>query len=105
MLVASYQQEAREAAQAGDWERVDSIVARAKIIAKDDLWMQNSIASLEKYSRRRQREQFSKEALYSSDRMNKRLVADDEAHVSYSIGSELRKASYLRRKTERGKRM
>ena len=105
MLVASYQQEAREAAQQGDWERVDSIVARAKIVAKDDLWMQNSLASLEKYSRRRQREQFSKEAMYSADRMSKRLVADDEAHVSYSRVSELRKAPYLRRKTERGKQM
>lgn len=105
MLVASYQQEAREAAQEGDWERVDRIVADAKIIAKDDLWMQNSLASLEKYSRRRQREQFSKEAMYSADRMSKRLIADDEAHVAYSRDLELRKASYLRRKTERGKRM
>ena len=61
-----------EAAQQVDWERVDSIVARAKIVAKNDLWMQNSLASLEKYCRRRQREQFSKEAMYSADRMSKR---------------------------------
>ena len=27
-------------------------------------------------------------AMYSSDRMNKRLVADDEAHVAYSIDFE-----------------
>lgn len=105
MLVASYQQEAREAAQSGDWERVDRIVAQAKLTAKDDLWMQRSLSSLEKYSRQRQREQFSKEAMYSSDKMNKRLVADDEMNMSYSHASELRKAPYLRRKAERGKQM
>jgi len=105
MLVASYQQEAREAAQSGDWERVDRIVAQAKLTAKDDLWMQRSLSSLEKYSRQRQREQFSKEAMYSSDKMNKRLVAGDEMNMSYSHASELRKAPYLRRKTERGKQM
>lgn len=105
ILVATYQQEAREAAQRGDWERVDRIVAQAKVAAKDDLWMQSSLISLEKYSRRRQREQFSKEALYSADKMNKRLVADDESRVSYSMNIEAEKAAYLRRKTERGKRM
>ncbi len=105
MLVASYQQEAREAAQTGDWERVDRLVAQAKVVAKDDAWMRQSLQMLEKYSRQRQREQFSKEALYSADKMNKRLVSDDESRVSYSMNIEAEKAAYLRRKTERGKRM
>jgi Ca-activated chloride channel family protein len=105
LLVASYQREAREAAQAGDWIRVDQIIAQAKIVAKDDQWMQTLIASLEKYSRRRQREQFSKEAIYSSEKMNKRLVAEDESRIMYSIDREIGKAAYLRRKTERGKRL
>ena len=105
LLVASYQREAREAAQAGDWIRVDQIIAQAKIVANDDQWMQTLIASLEKYSRRRQREQFSKEAIYSSEKMNKRLVAEDESRIMYSIDREIGKAAYLRRKAERGKRL
>ena len=105
MLVANYQQQAREAAQQGDWVRVDQVVAQAKEVAKDDAWMRQSLKKLEKYSRQRQREQFSKEALYSADKMNKRLVSDDESRVSYSMDIEAQKAAYLRRKTERGKRM
>ena len=80
-------EEAREAAQTGDWERVDRIVAK-KVVAKDDAWMRQSLQMLEKYSRQRQREQFSKEALYSADKMNKRLVSDDESRVSYSMNIE-----------------
>jgi hypothetical protein len=49
--------------------------------------------------------QFSKEALYSADKMGKRLIARDEISASYSVDIEAQKAAYLRRKTERGKRM
>ena len=96
---------AREAAQRGDWDRVDRVVARAKIVARDNVWMKQSLEALEKYSRKRQTQQFSKEALYSADKMNKRLVADDESSISYSQSVEAEKAAYLRRKMERGKRM
>ena len=91
MLVANYQEQAREAAQRGDWERVDQIVAQAKQVAKDDRWMRQTLNMLEKYSRRRQREQFRKEALYSSDRMNKRLIGEDESHIAYSVDFEFTK--------------
>ena len=105
ILVATFQRQAREAAQRGDWERVERIIAEAKLAASDDLWMKESLQSLEKYSRRRQTMQFSKEALYSADKMGKRLVARDELSASYSADIEAQKAAYLRRKTERGKRM
>ncbi len=105
LMVARYQEEAREAAQRGDWDRVDRVVARAKVEAKDNLWMRQSLEALEKYSRKRQTQQFSKEALYSADKMNKRLVADDESSIAYSQNIEAEKAAYLRRKMERGKRM
>ena len=103
--VAGYQEEAREAARRGDWDRVDRVVARAKIVARDNVWMKQSLKALEKYSRKRQTQQFSKEALYSADKMNKRLVADDESSIAYSQNIEAEKAAYLRRKMERGKRM
>ena len=103
--VASFQEEAREAAQRGDWDRVDRVVARAKVAAKDNVWMKQSLEALEKYSRKRQTQQFCKEALYSADKMKKRLVADDESSIAYSQSIEAGKAAYLRRKMERGKRM
>ena len=40
------------------------------------------------YAKDRQRENFSKEALYSSEKMNKRLVSDDEINMNYSIDLE-----------------
>ena len=42
--------------------------------------------------------------MYSSDKMNKRLVSDDEINMRYDHGVENDKASYLRRKIERGKK-
>ena len=36
--------------------------------------------------------------MYSSDKMNKRLVSDDEINMRYDHGVENDKASYLRRK-------
>ena len=42
--------------------------------------------------------------MYSSEKMNKRLVSDDELNMSYDIDLESGKHTYLRRKSERGKR-
>ena len=105
VIVSSYQQEAKEAAKQNDWSRVDRIISEAKKFAADDPWMSQSLHSLEKYSKRRQQDHFTKAAMYSSDRMNKRLVALDEHEGSFDSFSESRKVSYLRRKIERGKKM
>jgi hypothetical protein len=37
--------------------------------------------------------------------MSKRMVSADEMDLNYSLDLESEKAAYLRRKTERGKRM
>ena len=105
VIVSSYQQEAKEAAKQNDWSRVDRIISEAKKIAADDPWMSQSLHSLEKYSKRRQQDHFTKAAMYSSDRMNKRLVALNEHEGSFDSLSESGKISYLRRKIERGKKM
>ena len=65
----------------------------------------SDIVELEKYAHRKQREQFAKEARYSARAMSKRMVSADEMDLSYSLDLESEKAAYLRRKTERGKRM
>ena len=63
------------------------------------------IRDREKYAHRKQREQFAKEARYSALAMSKRMVSADEMDLSYNLDLEAEKAAYLRRKTERGKRM
>ena len=105
LLVAYYQRESADAARVGDWPRVERIVAEAKLASQDNEWMQRSLAELEKYAHRKQREQFAKEARYSARAMSKRMVSADEMNLSYSLDLESEKAAYLRRKKERGKRM
>ncbi len=103
ILVARYQREARDAAQIGDWDRVDQIVTEAKQAAEGDEWISKAIASLEKYSRMRDRETFSKEALYSAEYMEKRLVSNNENSL-WDASIEEEKLPFLRKKLQRGKR-
>ena len=102
--VARYQEQAREAARLGDWATAEYFINEARKEAKDNQWLNSVVYSIEVYAKKRQQENFSKEALYSSEKMNKRLVSDDELNMSYDIDFESDKHSYLRRKTERGKR-
>jgi hypothetical protein len=105
LLVAYYQREAANAARVGDWPGVERIVAEAKLASQNNEWMQQSLLELEKYAHRKQQDQFAKEASYSASRMSKRMVSEDEMNPRYSQNFESQKAAYLRRKTERGKRL
>jgi len=105
LLVAYYQREAANAARVGDWPGVERIVAEAKLASQNNEWMQQSLLELEKYAHRKQQDQFAKEASYSASRMSKRMVSEDEMNLRYSQNFESQKAAYLRRKTERGKRL
>ena len=106
LMVANLQERAREASLQGDWNRVEQIIMQGKKIAGDNEWLQNSLIELEVYAKRRQRDEFSKEAFYSSDKMNRRLSSHLEmSSEAYDISNELDKKAYLRRKLARGKRM
>lgn len=105
LLVAYFQRQAGAAAQVGDWDRVAMIMQDAKDASHGNEWVKRSLNELDKYAHMRQRDQFRKEALYSADRMNKRMVSSDELNVDYNVDFEAQKLAYLRRKTERGKRM
>ena len=104
ITVARFQERAREAARSGDWATAQYYIDEARKEAKDNEWLNSVIDSIEVYAKKRQQENFSKEAMYSAEKMNKRLVSDDEINMSYDINFESEKQSYLRRKTERGKR-
>ena len=103
ITVANIQLEAIHAARVHNWERVDFLINRAKNISKDNEWLSNSLRALERYSKSRRTEHFSKEAMYSSAKIDKRLVANNEEN--WNMDEENLKAAYLRRKIERGKRM
>lgn len=103
MKVANIQLEAMQAARREDWYHVDNLIDQAKEISKDNDWLSRSIRALEKYSKSRRTENFSKEAMYSSAKIDKRLVANNEEN--WDLNEENFKAAYLRRKIERGKRI
>ena len=90
--------------QMGDWNTVSHLLNEARKQAKDNEWLNSVIDSIEVYAKNRQQQQFTKEAMYSSEKMQKRMVSNDELNMSYNYDVENEKASYLRRKIERGKR-
>jgi hypothetical protein len=76
---------------------------RPRAHAVSSPWLSASIAELEAYAHRQERELFSKEALYKAGAMRNRLAALDELQA-WSADIEAEKASFLRRKLEQGRR-
>ena len=99
---ATLQENAQVAARAGNWSEVDKIMVELDALGKDNEWIKVSVERLRSYSEAREQESFSKETLYKSHRMKQRRIAKNE--VRFGIASESMKPSYLRRKTEQGKR-
>ena len=103
--VASYHEQARTAARRGDWDTVDQIINLAKQAAQKSPWMIGSIQALEKYAKLKEQERFSKEAMYKADNLRKRIIDSNETLDNFDSSLEAEKLGYLRRKTERGKRL
>jgi Ca-activated chloride channel family protein len=100
---AELQEQARWAAQRGDWNHVQRLLQELRAQAVSSPWLSASIAELEAYAHRRKSELFSKEALYKAGAMRNRLAALDELQA-WSADIEAEKASFLRRKLEQGRR-
>ena len=106
LTIANLQERAREASLRGDWVRVEQIIVEGRRVAGTNEWLQNSLSELAVFAKRQQRDQFSKEAIYSADKMNRRLSSSTEMHsMDYDMSAEIDKKAYLRRKVSRGKRM
>ena len=99
---ATLQENAQVAARAGNWSEVDNIMEDLDALGQDNEWVKVSVDRLRAYSSARQQESFSKETLYKSRKMKQRRVARNE--MPFGIASEASAPSYLRRKTEQGKR-
>lgn len=93
----------RQAASAGDWAAVESLLAQAIRQFADNEWVQSVLESMKQIAAQRERRRLMKEAQYSASAMNLRLSAHDE-DVHYSMLQESKSvASYLRRKRAQGK--
>jgi len=98
---ADFLTEAREAADRGDWDRVDQILSVAMSQAGDNEWVVRGIEELQKYASSRDF-RFSKEAYFMARKKNLRL-ADPQEQGPYSLSQESLKPGYLRRKPRQGK--
>ena len=92
--------QARRAADAGDWEAIDRMLAEARQRFAGFPWVIEILESVEEIARERDMARFSKESLYSSRKMHSRLSSKDELGATADEGA---KASYLRRKKAQGK--
>jgi Ca-activated chloride channel family protein len=100
LAVAQLLVQARVAADAGDWEAIDRMLAEARQRYAQFPWVIEVLESAEEIAQLRDMARFSKESLYSSRKMHSRLSAKDE---QMSMSAESAKASYLRRKKSQGK--
>ena len=100
---AELQEQARSAAQRGDWEHVQHLLQKLRAQAVSSPWLSASIGELEAYASRRESQHFSKEALYKAGAMRSRLAEPNELQ-DWSASVEAVKPSFLRRKFEQGRR-
>jgi Ca-activated chloride channel family protein len=100
LAVAQLLVQARMAADAGDWEAIDRMLADARKRYAQFPWVVEVLDSAEEIAQMRDMARFSKESLYSSRKMSSRLSAKDEP---MSMSEESTRASYLRRKKSQGK--
>ena len=95
---AKLQEHAREAAQHGQWDKVDALLGQVVALGVDNPWVAGVTGELRALAKRRDQMTFMKEAAYSSTRMRGRMTAlDEKAEI-------LRSAPlFLRRKASQGK--
>jgi Ca-activated chloride channel family protein len=100
LAAAQLLMQARQAADAGDWEAIDRMLVEARQRYAQFPWVIEVLEGVEEIARERDMARFSKASLYSSRKMHSRLSAKDEMMAT---SGESAKASYLRRKKSQGK--
>mgnify|MGYP001160114194 CR=1 FL=1 len=101
---AALQEQAQTAARNGDWALVDRIMAELETFGADNAWIKESISRLRAYSSRREAQAFSKEARYKANNMRTRSASREESYDVFCEPDESSMPSYLRRKSEQGKK-
>ena len=102
---AALQMRIRDAVRAGDWDTAERLLARAEQDAADHPWLRWMTRTVRYHLQQRDGGQILKETAYSSTRLQRRLLAREDAadHVAFDPGEEDRKRRYLRRKTRQGR--
>ena len=93
--------QARAAADRGDWATIERMIAEANARYADQPWVLEILATMSEFARARDAARFSKESLYSSGKMSRRISAKEE--LLASMASEATLPSFLRRKKAQGK--
>jgi Ca-activated chloride channel family protein len=94
-------EQARSAAEHGDWNTVERLLAEARQRFADQPWVIEVLENMAELARSMDSARFSKEALYSSRKMKSRISAKEESLDSLVM--EASAPSFLRRKTAQGK--
>jgi Ca-activated chloride channel family protein len=97
---AKFLDQARSAAERGDWKVIEQMLEQARQRFADNPWVQQVLANMVDLAHERDTARFSKEAMFSSRRMNSRLSAKEEA---VSMLQEAEAPAFLRRKAAQGK--
>jgi Ca-activated chloride channel homolog len=99
---AMLQMEIRNAALRGDWLQVEQLVNRLETIGRNEPWVAASIAFTRQLMKARDEGRMSKEMLYKSRKMNRRLSSTDE--MMFSMTDDFELPAFLRRKSTEGRR-
>jgi Ca-activated chloride channel family protein len=95
---AKLQERAREAAQLGDWGKVDALVDQVTALGTKNSWVAGVAQQLRQLATGRKKLLFEKETAYGSARMRGRVTAVNEAQED-----TLDMPSFLRRQDSQGK--
>ena len=93
-------EQARTAAEAGDWDRVQALIDSAGRRFGDQPWVKEVLASLEQIAEERDQGRVGKESLYAAMKMRSRLAAKDEG--LFNVASEAIAPNFLRRHSMQG---
>ena len=93
--------QARAAAENGDWEAIQRMIDEAKRRFADHPWVMAVLEDMAELAKTMDGARFRKEAMYSSRKMGSRVSAKEE--LLASLASESAAPSFLRRKSSQGK--
>lgn len=94
-------EQARQAAECGDWGAIERLLAEARQRFADQPWLIEVLANMAEIAKSMDAARFKKEALYASRKMGSRISAKEE--MMMDLADEALAPSFLRRKTAQGK--
>jgi Ca-activated chloride channel homolog len=104
LLAAEEQIRAYNSALHDDWNAVNSSLEKLDELGRSNTWIAASANRLRRYANKRQKGAFSKEAHFKSAAFSRRMAPLNENPTFSSLDEDKSLPSYLRRRSEEGKR-